>query len=194
MANSWLFAADRGGTFTDLIGIDPKGRIHSRKLRSESPAYADAAIAGIRQLLQLADDEPIPPDQVTAIRIGTTVATNALLERKGEPTALLITKGFGDLLEIGNQSRPDIFALAIEKPEQLYQQVSEVNERLDASGEIILDLDEQPIIDQLQHWQKQGIGAIAVALMHSWINPIHELRIGELAVAAGFKQISLSHQ
>jgi len=191
---SWLFAADRGGTFTDLIGIDPDGQIHSRKLRSESPAYADAAIAGIRQLLQLADHEPIPRSQVAAIRIGTTVATNALLERKGEPTALLITKGFGDLLEIGNQSRPDIFALAIDKPEQLYQQVSEVSERLDASGQVLLTLDEKPIIDQLNRWQQQGIGAIAVALMHSWVTPVHELRIGELAAAAGFKQISLSHQ
>ena len=193
MHNAWLFAADRGGTFTDLIGIAPDGQVHSRKLRSESPAYADAAIAGIRQLLKLAEHEPIPADQVRAIRIGTTVATNALLERKGEPTALLITQGFGDLLAIGNQSRPDIFALAIEKPPQLYQQVTEVSERLDASGQVILPLDEQPIIDQLQKWRQRGIGAIAVALMHGWVNPVHELRIGELAADAGFTQISLSH-
>ncbi|MBL4621063.1 MAG: aminotransferase class V-fold PLP-dependent enzyme, partial [Immundisolibacteraceae bacterium] len=194
MHNSWLFAADRGGTFTDLVGIAPDGQIHSRKLRSESPAYPDAAIAGIRQLLELGDSEPIPADQISSIRIGTTVATNALLERKGEATALLITRGFGDLLEIGNQSRPDIFALSIEKPEQLYQQVAEVTERLDATGEVITNLDEQPIIDQLNQWQQQGIRAIAVALMHGWVNSVHELRLGELAANAGFKQISLSHQ
>ena len=169
MPNRWLFAADRGGTFTDLIGIDADHRIHTRKLRSESPAYSDAVVAGIRQMLALTDDQPIPGEQISAIRIGTTVATNALLERKGELTALLITQGFGDLLEIGNQSRPDIFALAIKKPEQLYQQVGEVSERLDASGKILTELNEQPVIDQLQLWKAQGIGAIAVALMHSWI-------------------------
>ncbi|MEL0083878.1 MAG: hydantoinase/oxoprolinase family protein, partial [Gammaproteobacteria bacterium] len=194
MSQRWLFAADRGGTFTDLIGIAPDGVIHSRKLRSQSPAYADAAVAGIRQLLQLSDNQPIPSDQVSVVRIGTTVATNALLERKGEPTALLITRGFGDLLPIGNQARPDIFALAIEKPEQLYQQVGEVKERLDAAGEVILALDEAPIVERLQDWKASGITAIAVALMHSWINPVHEIRIGQLAAEAGFKQISLSHR
>lgn len=193
MPNSWLFAADRGGTFTDLIGIDPQRQIHTRKLRSLSPAYDDAVVAGIRQMLKLTAEQSIPAERIATLRIGTTVATNALLERKGESTALLITGGFGDLLEIGNQSRPDIFALAIEKPDQLYQQVGEVTERLDASGNLLTPLDEQPVIDQLEKWQAAGIRAIAVALMHSWINPVHELRVGALAAQAGFTQISLSH-
>ena len=194
MAPTWLFAADRGGTFTDLVGIDPNGAVHSRKLRSISPAYDDAVVAGVRELLQVPQGEPIPAEQISTIRIGTTVATNALLERKGEVTGLLITNGFADLLEIGTQARPDIFALAIEKPIQLYQQVGEVSERIDAQGQPVIALNEAQVIEQLQQWRATGIRAIAIALMHSWINPAHELRVGQLARDAGFTQVSLSHQ
>ncbi|MCH7940132.1 MAG: hypothetical protein IID13_10360, partial [Candidatus Marinimicrobia bacterium] len=133
----WQFAIDRGGTFTDVIGIDPDGKVHTTKLLSQSPAYGDAALEGIRRVLGLGAGDPIPEDRVARIRMGTTVATNALLERTGASVALFITRGFRDLLSIGHQNRPRLFALAIEKPGQLYRCVKEVDERLDHDGRVI---------------------------------------------------------
>src|SRR5256885_176554 len=134
---SWDFWIDRGGTFTDIIGRRPDGSLRIRKLLSENPeAYRDAAVQGIRDLLGLRDGEPIPPGAVGTVKMGTTVATNALLERKGERTLLLITKGFRDALRIGYQARPKIFAKQIIKPEMLYERVVEIDERVRADGTI----------------------------------------------------------
>ena len=137
ISEAWDFWIDRGGTFTDIIGRDPQGNLHPRKLLSENPeAYRDAAVQGIRDLLGLEPGEPIPPGRIGAVKMGTTVATNALLERKGERTALLITRGFGDALAIGYQARPDIFAKEIVQPELLYSRVIEIAERILADGTI----------------------------------------------------------
>src|SRR6476659_10133488 len=137
MPGSWEFWIDRGGTFTDVIGRRPDGKLVTHKLLSENPeAYRDAAVAGIRHLLGLAPEAPIPPSQIGAVKMGTTVATNALLERKGERTLLLITKGFRDALRIGYQARPKIFARHIVKPEMIYERVVEVDERVRADGTV----------------------------------------------------------
>ena len=138
----WQFWVDRGGTFTDVVAMDPEGRVHTRKLLSEDPArYRDAAIAGIRSLLGVPDGAPLPAGRIAAVKMGTTVATNALLERKGEPTLLVITRGFGDALRIGYQNRPELFTLDIRLPEMLYSRVLEVRERFGAHGEVIEPLD-----------------------------------------------------
>ena len=137
MRGSWEFWIDRGGTFTDVIGRRPDGKLVAHKLLSENPeAYRDAAVAGIRHLLGLAPGEPIPAARIGAVKMGTTVATNALLERKGERTLLLITKGFRDALRIGYQARPKIFAKHIVKPDMLYERVVEVDERVRADGTV----------------------------------------------------------
>ncbi|MGO7208483.1 hydantoinase/oxoprolinase N-terminal domain-containing protein, partial [Rhizobium ruizarguesonis] len=140
----WDFWIDRGGTFTDVIGRDAEGRLHARKMLSENPsAYRDAAVAGIRALMGLDASEPIPAGAIGEVRMGTTVATNALLERKGEPTALITTRGFRDALEIGYQARPDIFAKHVVKPELLYGFVAEIDERVLADGEVEKELNEE---------------------------------------------------
>ena len=138
----WQFWVDRGGTFTDIVARAPEGTLHSHKLLSENPEqYKDAAVQGIRELLKLAPGDPIPKHMISAVKMGTTVATNALLERKGERTLLLITQGFGDLLRIGYQNRPKLFDLNIKLPEQLYERAVEVPERVTAQGEVITPLD-----------------------------------------------------
>src|SRR5580700_3929843 len=148
MSGGWEFWVDRGGTFTDVIGRRPDGTLHTHKLLSENPeAYRDAAVEGIRQLLGLAPGEPIPSAQIGAVKMGTTVATNALLERKGERTLLLITKGFRDALRIGYQARPNIFAKKIVKPQMLYERAVEVDERVRADGTVERELD----LDQVRH-------------------------------------------
>ena len=190
--SKWFFAVDRGGTFTDVIGIDPSKKIHTSKILSESSAYSDSVIAGIRQILNLRPDEKIPADTVERIRVGTTVATNALLERKGSKTALLITSGFADLLEIGNQARPKLFELSIAKPEQLYHSVSEVHERLDSNGNLVRELDEGRLKKDLKALYSSGIRSIAIVFMHSWKNPMHEERCYDLAKGLGFDNISVS--
>jgi 5-oxoprolinase (ATP-hydrolysing) len=140
-APRWQFWIDRGGTFTDIVAQDPTGHLSIHKLLSENPErYADAAIQGIREILNLAPEQPIPTDQITAIKMGTTVATNALLERKGERTLFITTQGLGDVLRIGYQNRPHIFARQIILPEMLYEQVIEVNERYSAQGEELLPI------------------------------------------------------
>ncbi|MDP7096372.1 MAG: hydantoinase/oxoprolinase N-terminal domain-containing protein, partial [Candidatus Poseidoniia archaeon] len=188
----WFFAVDRGGTFTDIIGIDPSNKIHTSKILSDSSAYSDPVVAGVRQILNLQPDDKMPIDRVERIRVGTTVATNALLERKGSKTALLITSGFADLLEIGNQARPELFDLCIIKPDQLYYSVSEIPERLDAEGNIVRELDEERVEKVLEDLYDSGIRSLAIVLMHSWKNPMHEERCYDLAKEVGFENISIS--
>lgn len=191
----WEFWIDRGGTFTDVVARDPSGQLTTRKLLSENPErYADAAVQGIRDCLGLPQDSAIPSGTIAAVKMGTTVATNALLERKGEAVLLLINTGFADLLRIGTQARPALFDLHIRRPDLLYAQVAEVAGRLDADGAEIAPLDENAIRAALKTAHAAGIRAIAVALMHAYLNPAHELRIAALAAEEGFSQISLSHQ
>lgn len=192
---AWEFWIDRGGTFTDVVGRAPDGRLVTVKLLSENPErYPDAAVQGIRDCLGLKAGEPIPDGAIAAVKMGTTVATNALLERKGERVALLITEGFGDLLRIGNQARPALFDLNIRRPDLLYERVFEIPGRLDAEGMEVRPLDEAAVVAALAAARAEGIAAVAVALMHGHVNPVHEARVGELAREAGFAQISLSHQ
>ena len=157
----WHFWIDRGGTFTDVIGRDPEGRVHALKVLSDNPgAYEDAALEGIRRLLGVGSNDPIPSEQIASVKMGTTVATNALLERKGEPTVLVITKGLKDQLEIGYQARPDIFAKKIIKPEMLYSRVLEANERLRADGTVETPLDLATLRSDLERARADGIGAV----------------------------------
>ncbi len=190
----WQFWVDRGGTFTDIVARTPGGDLVTHKLLSEDPDnYADAAVHGIRTLLGLGPDDPIPPGQIGAVKMGTTVATNALLERKGERTLLLITRGQRDLLRIGYQNRPRLFDLHIVLPELLYAEAVEVTERLSATGEVITQLDEGAARDALQTAYDAGTRSVAIALMHAYRFPDHEKRLGDIAAEIGFSQISLSH-
>lgn len=192
---AWEFWIDRGGTFTDVVGRAADGRLVTTKLLSENPErYPDAAVQGIRDCLGLTPEEPIPDAAIVAVKMGTTVATNALLERKGERVALLITQGFRDLLRIGTQARPALFDLNIRRPDLLYEQVFEIPGRLDALGLEVRPLDEAAVVAALMAARAEGIAAVAVALMHGHVNPVHEARVGVLAQELGFTQISLSHQ
>ncbi|QBK30335.1 hydantoinase B/oxoprolinase family protein [Roseitalea porphyridii] len=191
----WDFWIDRGGTFTDVIGRDPGGALHAHKLLSENPeAYRDAAVQGIRDLLKLEQGAPLPPGLVRTVRMGTTVATNALLERKGDRTLLLITRGFGDALRIAYQARPDIFAKQIVLPEQLYEHVIEVPERVLADGTVEHALDPEWLRPGLTAAREAGIDAVAIAFMHAWAHPAHERAAAELARQMGFAQVSVSHE
>ena len=191
----WQFWVDRGGTFTDIVGRAPDGTLHSHKLLSENPEqYKDAAVQGIRDVLNVKPDAPIPEHTIAAVKMGTTVATNALLERKGERTLLMITQGLGDLLRIGYQNRPKLFDLNIILPEQLYEQAIEVIERVAQDGKVITPLDEDAVRKSLSSAYASGLRSVAVALMHSYRFHQHELKIGEIARQEGFEQISLSHQ
>lgn len=191
----WQFWIDRGGTFTDVVGKDADGRLHTCKLLSEHPErYADAALEGIRSLLGIGAGEPIAAGQIEAVKMGTTVATNALLERKGEPALLAITRGFGDGLRIGYQNRPDLFARHIVLPEMLYAQVVEINERLGAQGQIIVPLDESQARMDLQAAYAGGLRSLAIVLMHAYRFPTHEQRLAAMAHEIGFTQVSVSHQ
>ncbi|MCH7732682.1 MAG: hydantoinase B/oxoprolinase family protein [Candidatus Marinimicrobia bacterium] len=194
MLSKWKFSIDRGGTFTDVIGIDPKDRLHTLKLLSESPFYDDPAIEGMRRMLNLSSRVSIPENRVARIRMGTTVATNALLERKGVPVALFITKGFRDLLKIGYQNRPELFNLVIKKPQQLYRCVKEVNERIDSEGRIVQLLDKDLVEADLKRIRRMGIQSVAIVLMHAWKNNTHEKIVGDLARKIGFKQVSVSSE
>ena len=191
----WQFWVDRGGTFTDIVGRAPDGTLHSHKLLSENPEqYKDAAVQGIRDVLNVKPDAPIPEHTIAALKMGTTVATNALLERKGEQTLLMITQGLGDLLRIGYQNRPKLFDLNIILPEQLYEQAIEVIERVAQEGKVITPMDEDAVRKSLRSAYASGLRSVAVALMHSYRFHQHELKIGEIARKEGFEQISLSHQ
>jgi 5-oxoprolinase (ATP-hydrolysing) len=191
----WQFWIDRGGTFTDIVARDPSGQLATKKLLSENPSrYPDAAIAGIREFLHLPANAPIPPDAIEVVKMGTTVATNALLERKGARTLLLINRGFADLLRIGNQARPRLFDLDIKLPTMLYERVTEVTGRIGIDGAEIEPLDEAAAKTALAAAKAEGISAVAIALIHAWKFPAQEQRLGELAAQADFTQISLSHQ
>jgi 5-oxoprolinase (ATP-hydrolysing) len=189
------FWIDRGGTFTDIIARGPKGDIAVRKLLSENPErYSDAALAGIRDLLGLGPSDPIPEARIGAVKMGTTVGTNALLERKGEKLALAITAGFKDALRIGYQQRPKIFARKIELPSMLYARVIEIDERVAADGAILRPLDLAKARADFQAAFAQGINSIAIVLMHAYRYPAHEAKLAKLATDVGFKHISVSHR
>ena len=189
MASAWNFAIDRGGTFTDVIAWNDEGQFRTEKLLSEDPGqYADAATEGIERILNFEGGE------LGDVRMGTTVATNALLERKGARVALAITSGFGDALRIGYQARPEIFARHIVLPEQPYEAVVEIIERVGADGEVVTPLDEELARAGLKHIRERGIDALAIVLMHGWKFTEHERRVAEIARALGFGQISVSHE
>lgn len=191
----WDFWIDRGGTFTDVVARAPDGALSARKLLSESSdAYSDAAVQGIRDALGLKKDEAIPTGKIGAVKMGTTVATNALLERKGERTALLITKGFRDALKIGYQARPKIFAKEIIKPEMLYEQVVEIDERVRADGTVEQKPDFGAIRAELQKLKSDGTRSIAIVFMHAYRYPAHEKAVAALARETGFAQVSVSHE
>ena len=193
--SKWDFWIDRGGTFTDIVGKSPDGTLRTHKLLSNNPErYRDAAEQGIRDLLGLAPGTPIPGGTIGAVKMGTTVATNALLERKGEPVLLLITEGFGDLLRIGYQTRPDLFALNIRRPDLLYQTAAEIPERLDAAGTPLTALDEAATRNALRAAYTDGLRAVAISFLHAHLNPAHEIRAAQIAREIGFTQISTSHE
>jgi 5-oxoprolinase (ATP-hydrolysing) len=191
----WNFWIDRGGTFTDVIGCDPSGNLHARKMLSENPrVYRDAAVQGIRELLGLETGAPIPTGLVGEVRMGTTVATNALLERKGERTVLVTTRGFRDALELGYQARPDIFAKEIIKPELLYSEAIEIDERILTDGTVETPLDEAATLKALEALKARGVQAVAIVFMHAYRYPAHERKVAEMARALGFPQVSVSHE
>ncbi|MDX1610576.1 MAG: hydantoinase B/oxoprolinase family protein [Halofilum sp. (in: g-proteobacteria)] len=191
----WEFWIDRGGTFTDIVARDPDGELATHKLLSVNPdQYEDAALAGIRHLLQIGLDDPIPADDIASVKMGTTVATNALLEHKGERTALVTTRGFHDALRIAYQARPDIFALNIQLPEMLYERAVEVDERLAADGSVLEPLDEHGAREALQALRDDGFDCLAIALLHAYRNAEHEEKLAEFAQTLGFSQISVSHE
>ncbi len=192
---SWDFWIDRGGTFTDVIGRDPQGVLHARKLLSENPeAYRDAAVQGIRDLLGVAGSGPVPAGLVREVRMGTTVATNALLERKGDRVLLLITRGFRDALRIAYQARPDIFVKEIVLPEQLYERVIEVDERVHADGTVETLLDIAAVRPEIEQAHADGIDAVAIVFMHAWTAPDHEQAMASVCRKVGFSQVSTSHE
>ena len=192
--NKWRFAVDRGGTFTDIVAVDPDDKFYSLKLLSNSPEYSNASIQGIKRLLKNSNVQKFDSDVIESIRFGTTVATNALLERRGGKITLIITKGFSDLLEIGNQTRPEIFNLRIEKPSNLYSSVYEINERIDSQGNIVKTICHNNLKDLIKIIKSNDYDAVAVVLLHSWKNPEHELIIEKELLHAGIKTIFLSHK
>jgi 5-oxoprolinase (ATP-hydrolysing) len=195
MSDTWEFWIDRGGTFTDVIGCDPDRRLHTLKLLSENPEhYADAAVHGIRTLLGVEDHEALPSERIAAVAMGTTVATNALLERKGAPTLLAITAGHADALRIATQHRPRLFDRQIVLPSMLYSAVAELTERVDAAGIVITPLDPEQVRRALTPAREAGISAIAIVLMHGWRFTAHEQQVATIARELGFTQISVSHR
>src|SRR6202451_2371867 len=195
MSERWQFWVDRGGTFTDIVGCAPDGTLHTDKLLSENPSqYPDAAVEGIRRLLGLAPGELIAAGRVACVKMGTTVATNALLERKGERTVLVITKGFRDALRIATQARPRLFDRHIVLPEMLYERVIEAQERVAAHGEIISKLDTEALSAQLQQAYADGLRSCAIVFLHGYRYVHHEQAAASLASEIGFTQVSVSHR
>ncbi len=191
----WEFWIDRGGTFTDIVARKPNGELQKHKLLSENPEqYKDAAIEGIRTLLGVKKGEALPADKISAVKMGTTVATNALLERQGEDTLLLINTGFADALRIGYQTRPDLFALDIKLPEMLYKKVVEVDERLNAQGDVLIPLDADKAKIGLQQAFDEGYRAVAIVLMHGYRYTANEKQLAQMAKEIGYTQISTSHE
>ncbi|MGP3991221.1 hydantoinase B/oxoprolinase family protein [Streptomyces sp. 3N207] len=196
MAGRWEFWVDRGGTFTDVIGRRPDGTLVSAKVLSHDPALPDqdAAVAGIRRLLEVPPGEPVPADRIDAVKMGTTVATNALLERKGEPTVLVTTRGFRDALTIAYQNRPRIFDRHIVLPEALYDRVVELPERMGVDGTVVEPLDREAAARELHKARRAGFRSVAVVLLHAYRHPAHEREVARLAREAGFAQVSCSHE
>lgn len=192
--SKWRFSIDRGGTFTDILGLSPQGELKQAKLPSTGAGYDDSGIEGIRRIMGLQSGSDLPSDQISWIRMGTTVATNALLERKGAKTALVITKGFRDILEIGTQDRPDLFALAIKKPELIYDDVIEVDERIGPDGGILRDIQIPNLRQELHRLKLSGIESLAIVFLFSWKNSEHERLAKEIAREIGFNDISTSHE
>jgi 5-oxoprolinase (ATP-hydrolysing) len=192
-SGKWRFYIDRGGTFTDIVAEAPDGSLSSLKLLSEHPDYDDAALEGIRRCLGIPPGARIPPERVAEVRMGTTVATNALLTHTGEPLVLVTTPGFRDQLRIGYQNRPRLFALKIELPEMLYARVIEADERVTTEGEVLRPLDEASLRQELRKVRAEGISACAVLFMHGFRYPAYEQRAAEIARDAGFTQVSTSH-
>ncbi len=191
----WQFWIDRGGTFTDVVACRPDGTLQVHKLLSENPGqYDDASLQGIRTLLELGPREALPADRIDAVKMGTTVATNALLERRGEPTVLAITEGFADALRIGYQHRPDIFARKIVLPELLYTDVIEIAERVRADGTVERPPDLERARADLERSFAQGFRAVAIVLVHGYRYHRHEILLAELAREVGFTQVSVSHE
>src|SRR5450830_3654 len=191
----WQFWIDRGGTFTDIVARRPDGSLATHKLLSENPEqYRDAAIAGIRHLLGVAAGAPLPAAGIEAVKMGTTVATNALLERKGERTVLAITRGFRDALRIAYQNRPRLFDRHIVLPELLYGDVVEIDERIGAHGDVVQPLDEARLRADLQAAYDRGLRSVAIVFMHGYRYTAHEKAAQALATAIGFTQISSSHE
>ena len=191
----WQFWIDRGGTFTDIVARRPDGLIVTHKLLSENPErYRDSAVHGIRELLGIGRNETVPAELIDSVRMGTTVATNALLERKGAPTVLAITKGFADALRVAYQSRPKLFVRNIVLPTLLYEQVVEIDERIGARGEVVRELDVEQARVALQGAFDNGIRSCAIVLMHGYAYTSHESRLKKLAEQIGFTQISVSHE
>ena len=194
-SGKWDFWIDRGGTFTDIVARTPEGAIKAHKVLSENPeAYRDAAIQGIRELMGVATGERVPAENIATVKMGTTVATNALLERKGDRTLLVTTRGFRDALEIGYQARPDIFAKKIVKPELLYETVVEVDERVRADGTLEAAPDLAAVERDLKAAYDNGIRSVAIVFMHAYAFPEHEKKVAELARKVGFPQVSVSHE
>jgi len=192
---AWEFWIDRGGTFTDIVARRPDGSLATHKLLSENPErYRDAAVAGIRHLLEVAGDAPIPVERIAAVKMGTTVATNALLERKGEPTALVITQGFRDALRIAYQNRPRLFDRHIVLPELLYTRVVEAEERIGAHGDVVVPLDEARLRHDLKAAYEAGLRSCAIVLMHGYRHTAHEQAAARIAREIGFPQVSVSHE
>jgi 5-oxoprolinase (ATP-hydrolysing) len=194
LARQWTFWIDRGGTFTDVIGRADDGSETSLKLLSASPAYPDAAVEAMRRMLQAAPGAPFPASSVAAIKMGTTVATNALLERTGARTLFVTTEGFADALFIGDQARPELFALDIVRPAPLYERVALAHERLDADGAVIIPLDREALRARLEAAVAEGFTSAAIAFLHADLNPAHEQAAGDLARAAGFDFVALSSE
>jgi 5-oxoprolinase (ATP-hydrolysing) len=195
MVPKWEFWIDRGGTFTDIVARRPDGTLVAHKLLSENPGrYQDAAVEGIRRLLEVPAGDRIPAERIEVVKMGTTVATNALLERTGEPTLLVITKGFRDALRIAYQNRPRIFARQIVLPELVYSQVIEVDERVAADGKVVVPLDERAVAQDLQRAYDDGLRSVAVVCVHGYRYTQHEATIGHIARRIGFAQVSTSHE
>jgi 5-oxoprolinase (ATP-hydrolysing) len=195
MNDRWEFWIDRGGTFTDVVARRPDGTLVAHKLLSENPGrYADAAVAGIRQLLGVADGDPLPGERIDVVKMGTTVATNALLERRGEPTVLMITRGYRDALRIAYQNRPRIFDRDIVLPELLYSRVIEVDERIGADGSVITALNADGIARELRKAHEDGYRSVAIVFMHGYRYTQHEALAGVVARQIGFSQVSESHE
>jgi 5-oxoprolinase (ATP-hydrolysing) len=191
---AWDFWIDRGGTFTDVVARHPDGTLATRKLLSDNPEqYADAALQAIRDFLGLGPADPIPAHRVNRVKMGTTVATNALLERKGDPTVLVITRGLADQLRIAYQNRPELFVRQIVMPEMLYSRVIEADERVRADGTVEAPLYEAQLRADLQAAYDTGIRAAAVVFVHGYRHTAHEARAGQIARDVGFTQVSVSH-